>query len=97
MRVEFAALHEAEVEHSETQPRGVQIYVNCAQFEVSGSGKTNLGSDEYKDRGAFFPSKGKQDMTGYIWNMYSGDQTKYPTPGPQVLKQVGTRASYGKA
>ena len=89
MRTEIPALHEADADFAKTGNRGVQLYISCAQIEVTGSGTVKLADL----KGVNLPDKSK---TGYVFNVYSGQQAKYPMPGPSVATRIEFQGSFGK-
>ncbi|GME25965.1 Glycoside hydrolase family 61 [Neofusicoccum parvum] len=73
LRVEIIALHGAS-----TYP-GAQLYMECAQINVSGGTGTSVPS------GVSFPGAYKTDDPGIVFNLYYPTPTAYTIPGPTVL------------
>ncbi|KAL1619644.1 hypothetical protein SLS54_006581 [Diplodia seriata] len=73
LRVELIALHGAS-----TYP-GAQLYMECAQINVTG------GSASEAPSGVAFPGAYKTDDPGIVFNLYYPTPTSYAIPGPTVL------------
>ncbi|KAJ3049749.1 hypothetical protein HK097_009292 [Rhizophlyctis rosea] len=77
IRPELITLHEADTAYSSNPARGVQLYPNCIQIEVSGSGSNTLPS------GVAFPGTYTYADKGLVYNLYS-PAGAYVIPGPAV-------------
>ncbi|KAK3991073.1 glycoside hydrolase family 61 protein-like protein [Cladorrhinum sp. PSN332] len=71
VRVESIALHQAQ------SAGGAQIYLSCAQVEVSGGGNGNPGPL------VAFPGAYSRNDAGLLWSYYPV-RTSYRAPGPAV-------------
>ncbi|KAF2014477.1 lytic polysaccharide monooxygenase [Aaosphaeria arxii CBS 175.79] len=71
VRVESIALHQA------SNPGGAQIYLSCAQVQVTGGGSGSPGPL------VAFPGAYKSSDPGLIWSYYPV-KTSYTAPGPAV-------------
>lgn len=71
VRVESIALHQA------SSPGGAQIYLSCAQVNISGGGSGTPGPL------VAFPGAYKANDPGLIWSYYPV-KTSYTAPGPAV-------------
>ncbi|KAK3393396.1 glycoside hydrolase family 61 protein-like protein [Podospora didyma] len=71
VRVESIALHQAQA------VGGAQIYLSCAQIEVTGGGNGNPSPL------VSFPGAYKSNDQGLLWSYYPV-KTTYTAPGPQV-------------
>ncbi|KAF2743332.1 lytic polysaccharide monooxygenase [Sporormia fimetaria CBS 119925] len=71
VRVESIALHQA------SNPGGAQIYLSCAQVNVTGGGNGNPGPL------VAFPGAYNRNDPGLIWSYYPV-KTSYTAPGPAV-------------
>ncbi|KAF2279838.1 uncharacterized protein EI97DRAFT_482650 [Westerdykella ornata] len=71
VRVESIALHQA------SNPGGAQIYLSCAQINVTGGGNGTPGPL------VAFPGAYKSNDPGLIWSYYPV-KTSYTAPGPAV-------------
>jgi len=69
--VESVALHQAQ------NPGGAQIYLSCAQVEVTGGGSGTPGPL------VAFPGAYKASDSGLLWSYYPM-RTSYTPPGPPV-------------
>jgi hypothetical protein len=58
-----STLHEAEVSHVQTPNRGIQLYIQCVQIEVTGSGTVQL------PEGVSFPGAYKYTDPGIVYNV----------------------------
>ncbi|KAF9485915.1 glycoside hydrolase family 61 protein I [Pholiota conissans] len=76
LRVELIALHAAS-----TYP-GAQLYMECAQIQITGGGSTSPAT-------VSFPGAYKGSDPGITYNLYSG-QTTYTIPGPSVFSCSGS-------
>ncbi|KAF8967130.1 glycoside hydrolase family 61 protein I [Flammula alnicola] len=79
LRVEIIALHAAS-----TYP-GAQLYMECAQIQITGGGSTSPAT-------VSFPGAYKSSDPGITYNLYSG-QTSYTIPGPSVFSCSGQGSS----
>lgn len=73
LRVELIALHGAG-----SYP-GAQLYMECAQINVTGSTGSSVPS------GVSFPGAYKTNDPGIVFNLYYPTPTSYAIPGPTVL------------
>jgi hypothetical protein len=71
VRVESIALHQA------SNPGGAQMYLSCAQVNVTGGGNGTPGPL------VAFPGAYKSSDPGLIWSYYPV-KTSYTAPGPAV-------------
>jgi hypothetical protein len=71
VRVESIALHQAQ------SPGGAQIYLACAQVEITGGGNGTPGPL------VAFPGAYKANDPGLLWSYYPV-RTSYKAPGPDV-------------
>lgn len=71
LRVESIALHQAQA------VGGAQIYLSCAQIEVTGGGSGTPGPL------VAFPGAYTPTDSGLLWS-YSSPQLSYTAPGPAV-------------
>jgi len=80
IRPELITLHEAEVSHTANANRGVQLYMECIQLRVGGSGTVSL------PEGVSFPGAYSYSDPGIIYNLYYTQQgaPPYKIPGPTV-------------
>lgn len=80
LRPELVTLHEAEVAHTANRNRGVQLYMECVQVEVTGSGTVELPS------GVSFPGAYSYSDPGLVYNLYYTNvgAPPYKIPGPTV-------------
>ncbi|KAB5591952.1 Glycoside hydrolase family 61 protein [Ceratobasidium theobromae] len=80
LRPELITLHEAEVAFNVNPKRGVQLYMNCIQIEVTTNGPA-------LPAGVAFPGAYTYSNPGIVYNIYdtsSSDYEKYVIPGPAV-------------
>lgn len=80
MRPELVTLHEAEVAHTANANRGVQLYMECIQIEVTGSGTVSL------PQGVTIPGAYSYSDPGIVYNLYYTQvgAPAYKIPGPTV-------------
>jgi len=80
LRPELITLHEAEVAHTGNGNRGVQLYMECIQIEVTGSGTVTL------PQGVSFPGAYSYSDPGIVYNVYytQSGAPPYKIPGPTV-------------
>ncbi|KAG8937210.1 hypothetical protein FRC02_003885 [Tulasnella sp. 418] len=80
LRPELVTLHEAEVVWPASPGRGAQLYVECIQINVTGSGTVKLPS------GVSIPGAYSYDDPGIHYNVYytSPGAPPYKIPGPTV-------------
>ncbi|KAJ3047548.1 hypothetical protein HK097_011443 [Rhizophlyctis rosea] len=80
LRPELITLHEAEVSHVANANRGNQLYMECIQIKVGGSGTVSLPS------GVSFPGAYSYSDPGIVYNVYytSAGAPAYKVPGPTV-------------
>jgi hypothetical protein len=71
VRVESIALHQAQ------SPGGAQIYLACAQVEITGGGNGKPGPL------VAFPGAYRANDPGLLWSYYPV-RTSYKAPGPDV-------------
>ncbi|KAH7054230.1 glycoside hydrolase [Macrophomina phaseolina] len=74
LRVELIALHGA------SSYPGAQLYMECAQINVTGGTGSSVPS------GVRFPGAYKTNDPGILFNLYYPTPTTYTIPGPTVLK-----------
>ncbi|CAG8982261.1 hypothetical protein HYALB_00004495 [Hymenoscyphus albidus] len=74
LRGEIIALHEAD--STEAKGRGAQLYMECVQIRITGSGATPLPA------GVAIPGVYKTEDPGILFNVY-GQFDSYPIPGPR--------------
>lgn len=77
VRPEIIALHEADAAFTANPARGAQLYMECIQLQVTGSGSTTLPA------GVAIPGAYKETDPGIVFNLYGGPTT-YTIPGPPV-------------
>ncbi|CAG8952452.1 hypothetical protein HYFRA_00001199 [Hymenoscyphus fraxineus] len=80
LRGEIIALHEGD--STEAKGRGAQLYMECVQIKVTGSGTTPLPA------GVAIPGVYKTEDPGILFNVY-GKFDSYPIPGPRPLGAAG--------
>lgn len=80
LRPELITLHEAEVAHTANANRGVQLYMECIQIEITGSGTVSL------PQGVSFPGAYAYSDPGLVYNLYYTQvgAPAYKIPGPTV-------------
>lgn len=80
LRPELITLHEAEVVHTANANRGVQLYMECIQIEITGSGTVTL------PEGVSFPGAYAYSDPGIQYNLYYTQvgAPPYKIPGPTV-------------
>ncbi|PMD37789.1 carbohydrate-binding module family 1 protein [Hyaloscypha variabilis F] len=77
IRPEIIALHEADASYAVNPARGAQLYMECIQLNVTGTGATTLPT------GVAIPGAYKETDPGIVFNLY-GTFTSYTIPGPAV-------------
>ncbi|KAG9235791.1 putative endo-beta-1,4-glucanase D [Amylocarpus encephaloides] len=77
LRGEIIALHESDTAFNVNPARGAQLYMECVQLNVLGSGATTLPA------GVAIPGAYSYADPGIVFNLY-GSFTEYTIPGPAV-------------
>lgn len=75
---QYVLRHEILALHSAGQANGAQSYPKCFNLEVTGSGTANPA-------GVTADTLYTPTDPGIVYNVYNGDHTKYPIPGPELF------------
>lgn len=79
IRPELFTLHEADVPTTQNPARGIQLYMECIQLEVIGTGSVEL------PKGVSFPGAYSYNDPGIVYNLYNTPAgATYKVPGPTV-------------
>lgn len=87
LRPELITLHEADTAYTSNPSRGVQLYMECIQIEVTSSGSVTLPA------GVSFPGAYTYGP-GLVYNLY-GNSGPYPLPGPSPWSGYTGGGGYG--
>ncbi|KAI8824409.1 glycosyl hydrolase family 61-domain-containing protein [Fimicolochytrium jonesii] len=82
LRTEINALHEADTLYTNNPGRGIQLYVYCAEMQITGTGNADF------EPKTLIPGNVNFQSPGVLFNLYA-PYDSYPTFGPAVATAGG--------